>query len=155
MGQPAQIYKQVYEGYKYTKKSLWKEKNINNTTIYLPLRTKWDIRWTQEWFYYKVDLMKFPKMKVLIIIPLKFSFGIKRLLCSFAVLRDNDDCLQCYLSTHVHTQLGSRAYWLLSFPNQGWVVDVEAWWWRSGEEENCQQIDHHSALQVSTLHQVN
>jgi hypothetical protein len=39
-------------------------------------RTKWPIGWTNEWFYVKVDEKKREKLMIMVMSPLKLSFGM-------------------------------------------------------------------------------
>jgi hypothetical protein len=45
-------------------------------------RTKWLTRWTNEWFYVKVDEKKREKLMSMVMSPLKLSFGMTRPLCN-------------------------------------------------------------------------
>jgi hypothetical protein len=47
----------------------------------LVFHSKWPNFWTKEWFYVKNDLVKREDIKGIIQMPIKPTFGIKRLVC--------------------------------------------------------------------------
>jgi hypothetical protein len=44
-------------------------------------RTEWPTGWTNEWFFMKADIKGREKVKNIVMIPMKLSFGITRPLC--------------------------------------------------------------------------
>jgi hypothetical protein len=80
---------------------------------------KWPTGWTSEWFYMKADEKKREKLMIMVMSPLKLSFGITRPLC-------NMQCwglvLKCYeLKTRQHKMLNVNVCRRGNLPD--WVAD--------------------------------
>ena len=44
--------------------------------------TKWSTGWSSEWFYVKADEKKREKLMIMVMSPLRLSFGMTRPLCN-------------------------------------------------------------------------
>jgi hypothetical protein len=70
-------------------------------TPVLSYRTKWPTGWKSEWFYIKADEKKREKLKMLVMSPLRLSFGLTRPLCRMS---SGSPCQQAVVEFRVVTE---------------------------------------------------